>query len=99
MQGFESARGAAWRIWDLHVHTPSSIVNGYGDGSDAAWAHFIKDLEALPSDTFGISGVERDVVCLECHDPPLTQACDRTLHQSDDAVDQTVRGRGPVRPR
>jgi hypothetical protein len=55
-QGFEAARGAAWRIWDLHVHTPSSIVNGYGDGSDAVWAHFIEDLEALPSDT-GVIGI------------------------------------------
>lgn len=39
-------RGSVWRKWDLHVHTPDSIVNGYG-GTDA-WGKFIKALSTLP---------------------------------------------------
>jgi hypothetical protein len=44
----ERARGTGWRIWDLHAHTPASIVNGYGGNSEEAWARFIDDLEARP---------------------------------------------------
>nr|WP_139319400.1 ATP-binding protein [Gordonia sp. CNJ-863] len=43
-------RGTGWRIWDLHVHTPASIVQGYGGDTDEAWARFIDDLEELPED-------------------------------------------------
>lgn len=48
--GFERARGTAWRIWDLHVHTPASIVQHYGADTDETWAQFIDELEALPED-------------------------------------------------
>lgn len=47
---FEKSRGAAWRIWDLHVHTPSSIVQGYGGDTDDAWSKFLDDLESLPAE-------------------------------------------------
>ena len=40
-------RGSVWRKWDLHVHTPDSIINNYGS-SDKAWEKFIQDLESLP---------------------------------------------------
>lgn len=46
----ERARGTAWRIWDLHVHTPASIVQHYGANTDETWAKFIHELEALPED-------------------------------------------------
>ena len=46
----EGARGTAWRIWDLHVHTPASIVQGYGGNTDEVWSRFIDELENLPED-------------------------------------------------
>ncbi|MGD7708136.1 TrlF family AAA-like ATPase [Microlunatus sp. Y2014] len=46
----ERARGTAWRIWDLHVHTPASIIQGYGGDSDEVWSRFIDELENLPED-------------------------------------------------
>lgn len=48
--GLERARGTAWRIWDLHVHTPASIVQHYGADTDETWAKFIDGLESLPED-------------------------------------------------
>src|SRR5665647_1812468 len=44
----EGARGTAWRIWDLHVHTPASIVQGYGGNTDEVLSRFIDELENLP---------------------------------------------------
>lgn len=49
-QSMGTERGAQWAIWDLHVHTPASIVNGYGGSSDEVWEKFVADLESLPSD-------------------------------------------------
>lgn len=46
----EHGRGTAWRIWDLHVHTPASIVQHYGGDTEETWERFISDLEALPED-------------------------------------------------
>lgn len=42
-----SLRGSEWRKWDLHVHTPASIVQEYGN-DDAGWEAYITALEALP---------------------------------------------------
>ncbi|WP_082777954.1 TrlF family AAA-like ATPase [Tsukamurella pseudospumae] len=50
------ARGTSWRIWDLHVHTPASLVQGYGGDTDKAWAKFLDDLESLPPD-IGVIGI------------------------------------------
>ena len=45
-------KGSIWRKWDLHVHTPASLKNGYnGD-----WNRFIQELEELPVD-FAVIGV------------------------------------------
>lgn len=52
----ERARGTSWRIWDLHVHTPASIVNGYGGNTDEAWSRYLDELEALPQD-IGVVGI------------------------------------------
>lgn len=43
-------KGSEWRKWDLHVHTPLSIVQHYGGNSDEIWEKFIKDLEELPEE-------------------------------------------------
>ncbi|WP_297900562.1 TrlF family AAA-like ATPase [Metallibacterium sp.] len=41
--------GSTWKKWDLHVHTPSSLVHNYpGANEDEAWEAFLQDLEALP---------------------------------------------------
>ena len=41
-------RGSEWRKWDLHVHTPDSIIHHYkkGDANDV-WEKYILDLESL----------------------------------------------------
>ena len=46
----ERARGAAWRIWDLHVHTPASFEQGYGGDNDEVWEKYIDELEKLPEE-------------------------------------------------
>jgi hypothetical protein len=50
MSEVERARGTAWRIWDLHVHTPASIVQEYGGNTDEVWSRFLTELENLPED-------------------------------------------------
>lgn len=47
-------KGSVWQKWDLHVHTPDSLVNSYG-GPDA-WDRFIKELENLPPE-FKVLGI------------------------------------------
>lgn len=43
--------GSTWKKWDLHVHTPSSLVHNYpGANQDEAWEAFLADLEALPAE-------------------------------------------------
>jgi hypothetical protein len=48
--------GSTWKKWDLHVHTPESLVHNYPGDNAAAWESFIKDLEALPPE-FKVIGV------------------------------------------
>lgn len=43
--------GSTWKKWDLHVHTPKSLVHNYpGATPDEAWEAFLTDLEALPAE-------------------------------------------------
>lgn len=50
-------RGSIWRKWDLHVHTPVSLVNNYeGSNLDEKWDRFIRDIEALPQE-FKVIGI------------------------------------------
>jgi len=42
--------GSEWRIWDLHVHTPASIVHNYGGDTEDVWDKYIADLESLPAE-------------------------------------------------
>lgn len=39
-------RGAVWRRWDLHVHTPASVIQNYG--GEASWDRYLTDLANLP---------------------------------------------------
>jgi ABC-type lipoprotein export system ATPase subunit len=48
--------GSTWKKWDLHVHTPASIVHKYQGSSDDAWEAFLADLEALPPE-FKVIGI------------------------------------------
>jgi hypothetical protein len=51
----QSERGSLWKKWDLHVHTPDSLVHEYGNDAQI-WDKFILELEALPED-FKVIGV------------------------------------------
>lgn len=50
MKPESQVRGATWRIWDLHVHTPKSLVQQYGPDNDETWERYLQELEGLPSD-------------------------------------------------
>lgn len=43
------SRGSEWRKWDLHIHTPNSICQNYGNKQEN-WDKFIYALENLPAD-------------------------------------------------
>lgn len=52
---YNDPKGSCWRKWDLHVHTPASLVHHYGGNQDV-WEKFISDLENLPSE-FKVIGI------------------------------------------
>ena len=49
------SRGSTWHKWDLHVHTPDSLVHYYGGGADT-WDKFIEALSKLPPE-FKVIGI------------------------------------------
>ena len=49
-------KGSEWHKWDLHIHTPKSIIQEYGGDNDEVWEKFIRDLESLPDD-FSVLGI------------------------------------------
>ena len=49
-------RGSQWRKWDLHVHTPVSIVQQYGGDKPEVWEKFFCELEKLPPE-FKVVGI------------------------------------------
>jgi ABC-type lipoprotein export system ATPase subunit len=51
-----SPAGSMWSKWDLHVHTPYSIVHNYPGEFESAWAAFVDELENLPPE-FKVIGV------------------------------------------
>jgi len=42
--------GSEWRRWDLHLHTPKSIVQQYGGDTINVWDAFIQKIASLPSE-------------------------------------------------
>lgn len=49
-------KGSMWRKWDLHVHTPASIIQEYGGDNDETWEKFLSELESLPPE-FKVLGI------------------------------------------
>ncbi|WP_299059208.1 TrlF family AAA-like ATPase [uncultured Polaribacter sp.] len=49
-------KGAEWRKWDLHVHTPASIYQRFGADNEETWETYISDLENLPND-YAVLGI------------------------------------------
>lgn len=43
------SKGAQWSKWDLHIHTPFSIIHHYWNESDT-WDKYIQDLSSLSED-------------------------------------------------
>jgi hypothetical protein len=52
----ENKRGSEWNKWDLHVHTPASIYQRYGNNDEVTWEAYIKDLESL-DENFAVLGI------------------------------------------
>jgi len=60
-------KGSTWRKWDLHIHSPASIVQNYGGNTTEAWEKFMVAIENLPTavkviginDYYFIDGYER----------------------------------------
>ena len=48
--------GSDWLSCDLHIHTPKSVIQGYGGDTINNWEKYICDLEALP-ETFKVIGI------------------------------------------
>lgn len=45
------SRGSQWARWDLHVHTPSSVIQHFGNSeNEETWEKYLSALEALPPD-------------------------------------------------
>lgn len=62
--------GSLWRRWDLHVHTPASLVNSYG--GESGWNQFLSELASLPdgyvlgiNDYLFVDGYERVLRALQ----------------------------------
>ncbi len=73
--------GSTWKKWDLHVHTPSSIVQNYGGNTDEAWESFIADLEKLPPD-FKVIGIN-DYIFVDGYERVLKAKRDGRLANID----------------
>jgi energy-coupling factor transporter ATP-binding protein EcfA2 len=49
-------KGSGWRKWDLHVHTPDSLVHEYSSAAADVWDKFIEALSNLPPE-FKVLGI------------------------------------------
>jgi hypothetical protein len=49
-------KGSTWAKWDLHVHTPASLVQCYGGDNEEIWERFFRDIESLPPE-FKVLGI------------------------------------------
>lgn len=68
MSFFRYPKGSEWRKWDLHVHTPASVLNNQFDGinDDEKWEKYLEKLESLTdisviglTDYFSIEGYKK----------------------------------------
>ena len=73
--------GAQWNKWDLHVHTPCSIVQNYGGDTPDAWERFISDLEQLPKE-FKVLGIN-DYIFVDGYEKLLNAKKDGRLTNID----------------
>ncbi len=55
--------GSTWGKWDLHVHTPDSLVQNYGGSTKEVWERFLRDIESLPPE-FKVLGIN-DYILLD----------------------------------
>ncbi|WP_428235267.1 TrlF family AAA-like ATPase [Gracilimonas sp.] len=76
-------RGSVWRKWDLHVHTPASIVHHFGNQEDV-WGKFLKDLESLPSE-FKVLGIN-DYMFLDGYERLLREKRENNRLQNIDLL-------------
>lgn len=74
-------RGSVWSKWDLHVHTPTSLVHQYPGSDDEAWEVFLTDLEALPPE-FRVIGIN-DYLFLDGYERVLEERAQGRLSNID----------------
>jgi hypothetical protein len=60
------SHGSWWRKWDLHVHTPESLIHNYPGDKEAAWQAFLNDLKELPPE-FKVLGIN-DYIFVDGHE-------------------------------
>jgi ABC-type lipoprotein export system ATPase subunit len=72
-------RGSTWRKWDLHVHTPASLVHQY-EGADP-WPQFLDELEHLPPE-FKVIGIN-DYIFVEGYKRILAEKANGRLQNID----------------
>jgi len=72
-------RGSTWRKWDLHVHTPASLVHQY-EGANP-WPQFLDELEHLPSE-FKVIGIN-DYIFLDGYKRILAEKASGRLQNID----------------
>jgi hypothetical protein len=72
-------RGSMWWKWDLHVHSPDSLVQEYS-GADP-WKRFIQELEGLPPE-FKVIGIN-DYIFLDGYKRILKEKANGRLKNID----------------
>jgi len=55
-------KGSEWRRWDLHVHTPKSIVQNFGGDTEEVWNTYIQKIASL-SPEIKVIGVTDYLFC------------------------------------
>jgi energy-coupling factor transporter ATP-binding protein EcfA2 len=74
------SRGSLWRKWDLHVHTPDSLVQHYGNDNEV-WDKFIEALASLPAE-FRVLGIN-DYIFLDGYKKVITAKANGKLPNID----------------
>lgn len=68
MSGKNYQCGSLWRKWDLHIHSPASVLNNQFQGAneDEKWANYITELEKIKdvsvlgvTDYFSVEGYQK----------------------------------------